>query len=284
MKNRINVLLIVCLMATMNPAANAGNKNDFAYEPSTAEQVEAAHLSDRANGYDISSFSPERQAWEKQLDLYLEDFYYTRYLTAKKEGKETSWDYVEDVPGLPRMLIIGDSISRGYTLPLRHELAGKVNVHRAPQNCSSTIVGMDKLDIWLGDGNWDLITFNFGIHDRRDPSADYEMRLRQIVERLKKTDAKLIWVTTTPIPEDEPEYVEGAIERLNQVAEKIMTEQNIPVLDLYQAVSPNLAQYQRPKNCHFRESGYDFMGTLMAEVIMEQLEGVKNEDKINSQK
>lgn len=271
MKNSIDVLLLSYMMLTMTTFADSEEKDDFAHEPSNAEAVEAAHLSDRANGYDISSFSPKQQAWEKLLDLYLEDFYYTRYLAAKKEGKETSWDFVADVPGLPRMLIIGDSISRGYTLPLRDELAGKVNTHRAPQNCSSTVVGVDKLDIWLGDEEWDLITFNFGIHDRRASSEDYERRLRQIVERLKATNAKLLWVTTTPILEGEPEYVEGAIERLNTVAETIMKEQAIPVLDLYQAITPKLAEYQLPENCHFRGIGYDFMGTFMAEGVMAEL-------------
>ena len=58
----------------------------------------------------------------------------TKDVEAKNAGKETAWDYVEDVPGLPRILVIGDSISRGCTMPLRHELKGKVNVHRAPSN------------------------------------------------------------------------------------------------------------------------------------------------------
>ncbi len=271
MNKCINVCRLSCAMLAVTAAAD--EKDDFAHEPNNAEAVEAAHSLQRYDGYDISSFPPEQQAWEKLLNRYLEDFYYTRYIDAKKEGKETAWDYVEDVPGLPRILIIGDSISRGYTLPVRHELAGRANVHRAPQNCSSTVVGLDKLDIWLGDQKWDLITFNFGIHDRHASRADYEMRLRQIVERLKAADAKLVWIATTPIPEGEPEYVEGAIERLNRAAEKIMTDQQIPVLDLYQAVAPKLAEYQLPENCHFRGGGYDFMGTFLADGIMAELAG-----------
>ncbi len=39
---------------------------------------------------------------------------------------------IKDVPGLPRVLLIGDSISIGYTLQVRELLKGKANVHRIP--------------------------------------------------------------------------------------------------------------------------------------------------------
>lgn len=39
---------------------------------------------------------------------------------------------VTDVAGLPRVLLIGDSISIGYTLATRELLAGEGNVHRIP--------------------------------------------------------------------------------------------------------------------------------------------------------
>lgn len=200
-------------------------------------------------------------------------FYYPRYIEAKKAGKETAWDYVEDVPGLPRVLVIGDSISRGYTMPLRHELMGKVNLHRAPQNCSSTNVGIKKLDVWLGDGDWDLITFNFGIHDRRASNADYQKRLMQIVRRLQATDAKLLWVNTTPVPEGARQYVAGSVECLNEVAAAVMKQQNIPVLDMNQAITPLIARYQLPENCHFMEEGYQLMGKVLAEQVLAELKG-----------
>src|SRR5215470_12616323 len=59
---------------------------------------------------------------------------------------------IEDVPGLPRVLLIGDSISIGYTEPVRTELAGKANVHRIPANGSSTAVGLKNVESWLGTG------------------------------------------------------------------------------------------------------------------------------------
>ncbi len=93
---------------------------------------------------------------------------------------------IEDKPGLPRVLLIGDSISMGYTLPVRRALEGQANVHRIPANGGDTKKGLQLLDGWLGDGHWDIIHFNFGIHDRKTPLKDYEQRLEtrlQIVFR-----------------------------------------------------------------------------------------------------
>ena len=109
---------------------------------------------------------------------------------------------IEDVPGLPRVLLIGDSISIGYTEPVRAALSGKANVHRIPMNGATTEVGLKNLENWLGAAKWDVIHFNFGLHDlkimdggqHQVPAPQYERNLRAIVQRFKKTGARLIWV------------------------------------------------------------------------------------------
>ena len=129
---------------------------------------------------------------------------------------------IEDKPGLPRVLLVGDSISIGYTLRGRKGLSGVANVHRPPTNCGHTAKGLAELDKWLGDKRWDLIHFNFGLHDlkyvkQKDPAQlakphspgsvqlasleEYEANLRKRLARLEKTGARLIWRNTTPVPE-----------------------------------------------------------------------------------
>src|SRR5581483_3119952 len=115
---------------------------------------------------------------------------------------------VRDDPRLPRVLLIGDSISVGYTVPTRELLAGKANVDRIPENGGSTGRGLEKIDAWLGAGPWDVIHFNWGLHDIRrvegnQPAAlaAYEKRLRALIKKLQATRATLIWASTTPVPE-----------------------------------------------------------------------------------
>src|SRR6478735_5959243 len=89
-------------------------------------------------------------------------------LPAAEPGAATphpSFVPVEDVPGLPRVLLVGDSISMGYTLKVRELLHGRANVHRPAANCGDTGRGLDQLNTWLGAGHWDVIPFNFGLHD-----------------------------------------------------------------------------------------------------------------------
>ena len=247
--------------------------NPSAQQPNYSEQIKKTVYSDLAEVPGIDTMSEEQMHWEKILKDHLGGFYYPLYIKAKKAGQETSWDYVKDVPGLPRVLLIGDSISDGYTIPVRHILKGKVNVHRAPENCGPSEYGLKKLDLWLGDGNWDLITFNFGIHDRFTPDKDYRTRLDQITKRLRATGAKLVWMNTTPIPEGAKIYVESGIDRINKVATSYMTEKDIPILDLNKAITPLLDKYQIPNDCHYKVEGYEFMGDLVAKIILEELHG-----------
>ena len=83
----------------------------------------------------------------------------------KKAATDPAFAKVEDDPNLPRVLLIGDSISIGYTAPVREFLKGKANVHRIPTNGGPTTNGLANLDKWLGTSKWDVIHFNWGLHD-----------------------------------------------------------------------------------------------------------------------
>lgn len=175
---------------------------------------------------------------------------------------------ITDVAGLPRVLLIGDSVSRGYTQAVRQALVGKANVHRAPANCGPTASGLKNLEVWLGDGRWDVIHFNFGIHDRNTPVNEYLDRLATIVKRLQATGARLIWASTTPIPDDPAKKQSAAsiVER-NTAAAALMAKHGIAVNDLFTAITPRLAELQNPNDVHFNAAGYDFLGARVAEVV-----------------
>jgi acyl-CoA thioesterase-1 len=178
---------------------------------------------------------------------------------------------IEESPNLPRVLLIGDSISMGYTIPVRELLQGKANVLRVHDNAGDTGHGVQKLDAWLGGQKWDVIHFNFGLHDLKYLDASgkyvgpdqgkqvtllpqYEANLRLIVERLKKTHAKLIWASTTPVPEGSLGRVKDDELKYNEVALRVMKELDVPVDDLHA-----VADKQLPKNVHFTKEGYQLL-------------------------
>lgn len=216
----------------------------------------------------VATLPPEQQAWETVLQQNLGNFYLPIHKRDKVAGHSTAWDFVQDVAGLPKVLLIGDSVSRGYTQAVRKALAGKANVHRAPENCGPTANGLKKIDIWLGEEKWDVIHFNFGIHDRNTPLTEYGARLEQLVQRMAKTGAKLVWASTTPIPDDAPKQQTAAsvVER-NQLAAKIMEKYGVKTDDLFEAITPQLATLQNPNDVHFNGAGYEFLGQTVATAV-----------------
>jgi hypothetical protein len=222
-----------------------------------------------------TKMSPAEAAWELVLEENLGKFYLPIYKRMKAQGRETIWDFVVDDPKLPRVLLIGDSVSGGYTLAVRRALAGKANVHRAPENCGPTSNGVKKLDLWLAGGPWDVIHFNFGLHERKTKPEEYEQRLNAIVERLKKTGAKLIWATTTPVSAGTPDWTEGKVEELNAVAARVMQQQGIETDDLYATIKPTVAEHQNPKDVHFNAAGYAKLGEQVTQVILKALPAKK---------
>lgn len=126
-----------------------------------------------------------------------------------------------DDPALPRVLVIGDSISMNYHEAAKAALAGIANYHRIEGNGGPSDRGVVCAELWLGDHtqeglHWDLIQFNHGLHDLRQAYdvdrgvygahqvslEDYRANLEKIIAILRPTGARLMWCTTTPVPND----------------------------------------------------------------------------------
>jgi len=219
----------------------------------------------------IKKSSMTKDEWEK--------------LRPKRSLKNPAFKYVEDNPELPRVLLIGDSISIGYTEATRELLTGKVNVHRIPENGGHTDKGLEKLTQWLRGEHWDVIHFNWGLHDvkywknnkldlsgeRLNSLENYEKNLESLVKRLKASKAKLIWANTTPVPEGSKGRIHGDAKKYNQVAEKVMRRNGIHINDLFNFILPHLEKYQKPQNVHFYPEGSKFLAEKVAQEILEQL-------------
>ena len=198
---------------------------------------------------------------------------------------------------LPNVLIIGDSISIGYLPFVKELMKDKALVIRPynedgnPENCQGTTNGVKNIDRWIGDTKWDVIHFNFGLHDikhvdpvtrenSKDPEHPHQADLKQykknlevIVEKLKTTGAKLVFATTTPYPDEVggPLRDPGMPEKYNKAALKIMKKNGIAVNDLYDYVLPRMEELQRPNNVHFTESGSRALAEQVAKVINDNL-------------
>ena len=197
---------------------------------------------------------------------------------------------IKDLPNLPRVLLIGDSISIGYTLPTRELLKGKANVHRIPSNGGPTIKGLEHIDAWLGEKKWDVIHFNWGLHDLKymGPNGEnlfskekggkvqvtieeYGKNLDRLVVRLKKTRAKLVWRNTTPVPPGSKGRYVGDSIKYNAVAARVMIRHGIPTHDLFTMSKERMKEIMLPANVHYTREGSEVLGGDVAKVILEAL-------------
>lgn len=185
------------------------------------------------------------------------------------------------------VLIVGDSISIGYTPFIQKALNG-VNVEHNEGNGGSTVRGVQSIEKWLGNREWDVIIFNFGLHDMvyKDslnkydavngkisvPLNDYKKNLQIIADKLKETTAKLVFVTTTTVPKDSPGRKVESPAQYNKVAKEVMKKNGIEVLDLYETSVIVHPPNSKPGNVHYNETGYE----LLAQPVIAKIKVLLN--------
>ena len=188
---------------------------------------------------------------------------------------------------LPKVLIIGDSISIGYTPYVIENLKGVAEVRRHKGNAGPTIRGVAGIEEWISDGNWDLIHFNWGLWDMygweyhkedRSPKA-YGQRLESLVRRLKKTGAKLVWATTTPACPANETTMERRFKQKVRISSElerkyldaalvVMEKHDVELNDLHTFMKPLWSKYAiADNNVHFSKLGSRKLGEQVAKAI-----------------
>jgi lysophospholipase L1-like esterase len=198
--------------------------------------------------------------------------------------------------GPTKVLILGDSISIGYTPFVREMLADTATVVRPmvangekAENCAGTNYGKDQIERWLQleGGAFDVIHFNFGLHDLKhvDPETgknsndpihphqarlkNYTAQLRSIAQELQASGAQLIFATTTPVPKGDvrPFRDPEDVVKYNAAAWTVMSELGIPINDLYGFALLRLEEIQQPANVHFTPEGSRLLAERVAQGV-----------------
>ncbi|MBC8482032.1 MAG: SGNH/GDSL hydrolase family protein [Planctomycetes bacterium] len=191
---------------------------------------------------------------------------------------------------LPKVIIWGDSISLGYRQFVIKALKGKAVAVR--KSIGTTGKALEYIDMWLAERKWDVIHFNNGLHDLcyRHPDSklygnrdkingtiattpeEYEKNLEQIVKKLKKSGAKLIWASTTYVPKGEGGRVFGDDLVYNKIAEKIMKKYDITINDLNATSRKIHPNYGGKGDVHYNKDGSKILGDQVVEAILKKLD------------
>ncbi|MCK4920128.1 MAG: SGNH/GDSL hydrolase family protein [Bacteroidales bacterium] len=222
-------------------------------------------------------------AFSQSEDIYQDSLNWKK---AIGEASGAAWEFVDANPDLPNVLIVGNSISIGYTPYVRENLKGIANLYRIPENGGETRKGVGKMKFWLSETEWDIIHFNFGLHDLKYvdspeinvPVDEYQDNLIKIIDIIKtNTNAKIIFATTSYVPEgcNNPGRDSGDEIIYNAAALSVLLDYRDILIDPHYSLTKNYPEEQREANVHFFESGKERQGDQVAKLISEVLLTIK---------
>jgi hypothetical protein len=161
---------------------------------------------------------------------------------------------------LPRVLLIGDSITRDYYPKVEKQLEGKAYVARlATSRFASDPVLLQEIALVLNNTKFDIIHFNNGMHGWQHSEAEYREAFPKILETIRThaPNAKLVWATTTTLKESKPNSAtEASDERIatrNSIGLECVHGQNIIIDDLNALVRGHPEYHS--DNVHFNADG-----------------------------
>ncbi len=196
---------------------------------------------------------------------------------------------------LPRVLLIGDSITRGYSGGVDKKLEGKAYVARLCTSCFDTDPALiSYISVVLQTYQFDVIHFNNGMHGWGHSESEYAQGLPTLLATIRKyaPKAKLIWANTTPLNEtgtNTPAPTDAAkadagklmlqadlkgksnarVNARNAIAAKLMQSESIPIDDLHSLVLGQPELYNG--DIHFNGKGTDLQAAQVADMIEKAL-------------
>ena len=187
-------------------------------------------------------------------------------------------DWIPASNGKPAILVIGDSISMGYTPFVKSTLANYDVVHN-PCNAMNSHNTLKRIDGWLSTrASWEAITFNNGLWDiSSDPTAEgnayqtddqYRANLTEIAQRIKQHTTHPLFILSTEVPIGATYRVDVDIQTKNAIAVQVMAAEGIPTLDLYTYSKTITADHIAPDNVHWTAAG----SQLLADQITTKLQ------------
>jgi hypothetical protein len=176
---------------------------------------------------------------------------------------------------LPRVLLIGDSITRAYFPAVEGILKGKAYCARI---ATSKAIGDPalpaQLAAFLGEEKFDVVHFNIGMHGWEYTEDEYRRYLPELLEANRKgaPGAKLVWASTTPVRKDKaPGPGNERIVARNRLAREFFEKQNIAIDDLYGVIVEHGDLHS--DDVHFNPEGSKMLAAQVAASVERLLPG-----------
>lgn len=189
----------------------------------------------------------------------------------------------------PNVLMVGDSISGGYTLPLSYIARNDFNIVRVTtgpepwrwiDNCRNTTYTLQNLDTWLkwypnnkviiwNNGIWNAAT-NPGPEDASHyytPPEQYENEIKQIAIKLLAASPRVIFLTTTQLSPSDTRSTIGLNTQFNDIAKRVLPSMGIEMHDLYDFTIDHPDWHVSTTDLHFNGVANEIIADWIAQFL-----------------
>lgn len=189
---------------------------------------------------------------------------------------------------LKQVMLIGDSIRIGYEDNVRREMEAYADIISDEDNGGNSRNVRGHIADWVEGRQLDVVHVNAGLHDLRRPFDtgtpvvpldEYRENVTAISRTVReKTNARLIWATTTPIDEEKHTVCHTEIGDFLRLAADIPLYNEVlldlsktlifEINDLYKVVTDaGLDTVVTPDGAHFTDEGCAMLGKAVAEAV-----------------
>ena len=191
----------------------------------------------------------------------------------KREQKEwmQSWCDETNNGDLPRVLLVGDSITRGYQERVRKRLEGICYVDYLSMSYAIDQPIYSKvLKAFVETSKYDIIHFNHGLHGIHMPKRTYKSRVKKLLLKIA-CGKKLILATSTIVYHSNTKRKYGAwmkrVRERNAAVYELAKEFNCAVDDLYTTSTKIPFESRSSDGFHYATIGYEMLADSVAESI-----------------
>jgi len=168
----------------------------------------------------------------------------------------------------PRVLLIGDSITRGYYSDAQKGLKGMVCDRLATSASLGDPLLIQQVELIVRQYHYDVVHVNNGMHGWDYSEAEYAAAIPTLLATLRQVapDAKLIWATTTPNAGAPTSDKNQRISARNRLVVEALKGTDVVIDDLHAVIAadPTLI---KPDHVHMTPAGSAALGAQVARVV-----------------
>ncbi len=198
---------------------------------------------------------------------------------------------------MQNVLLLGDSIRLFYRDKVKEKLGSDYKVMSPEENCRFSYYALNSLRFWLPKFETpDIIHWNIGLWDSAIlypedgcfvSKNEYVENMKKILRELKKTGAKVIFATTTPV-KDEKQFLPGPmpprhqnedIIEYNAAVLEAFKDENIDINDLHTLFYPKREEYLSDDMIHPNEDGVELLSEAVVNAIKKHSGFINNKTK-----